>query len=94
MSDPDAPRPEVLCHREDGVAVLTFNRPDRMNGWTAEMERRYFDHLAELGDDDGVRAIVVTGAGRAFCAGADMAHLERLGEGSATLPPASDGCTR
>ena len=70
----------VLCEREDAVAVLTLNRPDRMNGWTAELEDRYFDLLAELGADDDVRAIVVTGAGRAFCAGADMAMLEEISD--------------
>ncbi len=54
---------------EDGVAVLTLNRPDRLNAWTAEMEGAYFDLLADCADRADVRAIVVTGAGRGFCAG-------------------------
>jgi enoyl-CoA hydratase/carnithine racemase len=57
---------------EDGVAVLTLNRPDRLNAWTGEMERAYFDLLADCGAREDVRVIVVTGAGRGFCAGADL----------------------
>jgi enoyl-CoA hydratase/carnithine racemase len=72
----------VLCERDGAVAVLTLNRPDRMNGWTGELETRYFDLLDELGTDDDVRAVVVTGAGRAFCAGADMAALEQISGGA------------
>lgn len=66
---------------EDGVAVLTLNRPERLNAWTGEMERAYFGLLEECGSDDEVRAIVVTGAGRGFCAGADMQALEAIGAG-------------
>jgi enoyl-CoA hydratase/carnithine racemase len=70
----------------DGVAVLTLNRPDRLNAWTGEMQVTYFDLLADCGERDDVRAIVVTGAGRGFCAGADMGDLEALsgGDGSVT----------
>jgi enoyl-CoA hydratase/carnithine racemase len=64
----------------DDVAVLTLNRPERLNAWTAEMERTYFGLLAECGEREDVRAIVVTGAGRGFCAGADMQELEALGQ--------------
>jgi enoyl-CoA hydratase/carnithine racemase len=63
----------------DGVAVLTLNRPERLNAWTQEMEELYFDLLADCGVRDDVRAIVVTGAGRGFCAGADMESLQSLG---------------
>jgi enoyl-CoA hydratase/carnithine racemase len=72
----------VLKSIEDGVAVLTLNRPDRLNAWTGEMERAYFAGLDECADSDEVRVIVVTGAGRGFCAGADMDDLQTLGEGS------------
>jgi enoyl-CoA hydratase/carnithine racemase len=68
----------VLMDVEDGVAVLTLNRPDRLNAWTAEMQTRYFDLLVECAASEDVRAIVVTGAGRGFCAGADMESLEAL----------------
>jgi enoyl-CoA hydratase/carnithine racemase len=69
----------VLMDVQDRVAVLTLNRPDRLNAWTQEMEARYFDLLKECAADPDVRAIVVTGAGRGFCAGADMASLQDIG---------------
>ena len=68
----------VLLDVQDGVAVLTLNRPDRLNAWTGELQVRYFDLLAECGARVDVRAIVVTGAGRGFCAGADMANLQSI----------------
>ena len=71
----------VLCEIESGVAVLTFNRPDRLNAWTAEMQTRYFDLLDDCASSDEVRAIVLTGAGRGFCAGADMQNLQSLADG-------------
>ncbi|HUB73804.1 MAG TPA: enoyl-CoA hydratase [Solirubrobacteraceae bacterium] len=64
---------------EDGVAVLTLNRPERLNAWTAEMESSYFGLLERCASDERVRVIVVTGAGRGFCAGADMGQLQQLG---------------
>jgi enoyl-CoA hydratase/carnithine racemase len=76
---------------EDGVAVLTLNRPNRLNAWTAEMERLYFAMLAECAASEQVRVIVVTGAGRGFCAGADMQELQTLGQnGAASAPPAEE----
>ena len=71
----------VLFEVEDRVALLTFNRPDRLNAWTPELQTRYFDLLEECVARDDVRAIVLTGAGRGFCAGADMANLEQLSSG-------------
>jgi enoyl-CoA hydratase/carnithine racemase len=70
----------VLKEVRDGVAVLTLNRPDRLNAWTQEMERVYFDMLADCAGAEEVRVIVVTGAGRGFCAGADMQDLQGLGD--------------
>jgi enoyl-CoA hydratase/carnithine racemase len=63
------------------VATLTLNRPDRLNAWTPELQTRYFDLLAECAERDDVRAIVVTGSGRGFCAGADMQSLQSLSGG-------------
>ena len=67
----------------DGVALLTLNRPERLNAWTAQMEREYFDLLEECGGSADVRVIVVTGAGRGFCAGADMQDLQGLSDAAA-----------
>jgi enoyl-CoA hydratase/carnithine racemase len=78
--------PPVLLERRGRTVLLTLNRPERMNGWTAQLEELYFDHLTDLARDEDVRAIVVTGAGRAFCAGADMADLEQIGSGGLGVP--------
>jgi len=68
---------------QDGVALLTLNRPERLNAWTPAMGRAYFDSLEECAALEEVRAIVVTGEGRGFCAGADMENLQSLGENGA-----------
>ncbi|WP_113704952.1 enoyl-CoA hydratase-related protein [Nonomuraea lactucae] len=71
----------VLSSLDEGVLTLTLNRPDRLNAWTLAMGRRYFDLLEEAGKDPGVRAVVVTGAGRGFCAGADFQALTAIQTG-------------
>src|SRR5664279_3457588 len=65
----------ILTERRGGVLVVRFNRPDRLNAWTNALEDEYFDVLESADVDPEVRAIVVTGAGRGFCAGADMGDL-------------------
>src|SRR5882762_9627808 len=67
-----------------GVALLTLNRPQRLNAWTTEMEHAYFGLLDECAASEEVRVIVVTGAGRGFCAGADMQGLQELSDGNAS----------
>ncbi|HEY5332267.1 MAG TPA: enoyl-CoA hydratase-related protein, partial [Solirubrobacterales bacterium] len=76
MSTSAAATDVVLAERRGGVFVLTLNRPERLNAWTTPLEDRYFELLDEAEADPDVRAIVVTGAGRGFCAGADMNDLE------------------
>jgi enoyl-CoA hydratase/carnithine racemase len=73
----------VLYEVSDGVAAVTLNRPDRMNAWTAQLGAELGDAMATADEDDDVRAVVVTGAGRAFCAGAD---LSGGGFGGGTAP--------
>jgi enoyl-CoA hydratase/carnithine racemase len=80
----------VLAERRGAVLVLTLNRPERLNSWTDALEERYFARLDEAEDDLDVRAVVVTGAGRGFCAGADLSDLE-LG---ATSDGAADAALR
>lgn len=71
----------------DGVAVLTLSRPDKLNAFTGQMAREIIAAFDRTDADDGVRAVVVTGEGRAFCAGADVqqrqlrsqAELKKLG---------------
>jgi len=62
----------VLVQVADGVATLTLNRPDKLNAYTVEMGIELFTAMAELDRRDDVRAMIVTGAGRGFCAGADL----------------------
>ena len=77
----------------DHVAVITLNRPDRLNAWTSRMEYEYRAALADADADPDVRVVVVTGAGRGFCAGADTDALTgitetgRYGSGPATDMP-------
>lgn len=63
---------------DDGVAVVTLNRPHRRNGWNPDMERRYFEVLEQVDRDARVRVVIVTGAGRAFCPGVDSGRLNGL----------------
>ncbi|MEO9222920.1 MAG: enoyl-CoA hydratase-related protein [Mycobacteriaceae bacterium] len=69
----------VLAQRQGAVLVLTFNRPDKLNAWTNDLEGRYFELLLDADDDPTVGAIVVTGAGRGFCSGADLNNLKHVG---------------
>ena len=59
----------------DGVAILTLNRPDRLNAWTHQMGDELQQALRAGNSDEDVGAFVVTGAGRGFCAGADIKDL-------------------
>jgi enoyl-CoA hydratase/carnithine racemase len=80
VTDEAADTDLVLFERRDpGVALLTLNRPDRLNAWTAQLGARYFELLHRCAADPEVRVIVVTGAGKGFCAGADMEALRSLG---------------
>jgi enoyl-CoA hydratase/carnithine racemase len=61
---------------DGGVATVTLNRPDRLNAWTGRMHHEYRWAMAQADADEAVRAVIVTGAGRAFCAGADAQALD------------------
>jgi enoyl-CoA hydratase/carnithine racemase len=76
MADEDV----VLFERVGAVALLTLNRPERLNAWNGALEVAYFDLLEQCRDDPEVRAIVVTGAGKGWCAGADMDLLQGIGD--------------
>ena len=66
---------------EDRILTLTLNRPDRLNAFNSQMGRDWFEALDRIDADDEVRVVIVTGAGRGFCAGAD------LGSGGDTFDP-------
>jgi enoyl-CoA hydratase/carnithine racemase len=63
---------QILVDLKDGVATITLNRPEKLNAYTATMGAELHQAFAELDGNDAARVIVVTGAGRAFCAGADL----------------------
>jgi enoyl-CoA hydratase/carnithine racemase len=62
----------------DYIATITLNRPDRLNAWTPVMENEVFDAMQKADIDDNVRVVILTGAGRGFCAGADMQNLDAV----------------
>ena len=68
----------ILYDVSDKIATITLNRPERMNAWTPIMERDVRHAMETAAEDDNVRVIVLTGAGRGFCAGADMDALKAL----------------
>jgi 2-(1,2-epoxy-1,2-dihydrophenyl)acetyl-CoA isomerase len=68
----------VLVEVADGVGTLTLNRPDKLNAFAGTMRQEIAAAVRELAADDRVRVIVITGAGRAFCAGADIGYMKDL----------------
>ncbi|MGD0141594.1 MAG: crotonase/enoyl-CoA hydratase family protein [Rhizomicrobium sp.] len=66
------PYEQILADVKDGILTITLNRPEKLNAFTVTMMREMIDAFDRASKDDAVRAIVVTGAGRAFCAGADL----------------------
>ena len=77
----------ILTDLDDGILTITLNRPDRLNAWTREMGQELFAALDASDADDDVRVVIITGAGRGFCAGAD------LGAGGATFDHRARGET-
>lgn len=69
---------EILYDVSGGIATITLNRPDKMNAWTATMEQEVRGAMLAADADAAVRVIILTGAGRGFCAGADMSLLSTV----------------
>lgn len=80
---------DILIAASDRVATITLNRPEKLNAWTPAMGLSLRRALAACAADDGVRAIVITGAGRGFCAGADMGLLQKIQGGEAASASAA-----
>ena len=71
---------QIVYEKADGVATITLNRPERMNAFTPTMIREWSQAPEDARLDGDVRAVVVTGAGRGFCAGADLRGDSLLGD--------------
>ncbi|HXN18796.1 MAG TPA: enoyl-CoA hydratase [Candidatus Binatus sp.] len=74
------PNQETQYDLADRIATITLNRPDKLNAWTATMEHEVRSAMAAAENDENVRVIILTGAGRGFCAGADMSLLSTIAE--------------
>ncbi|MGH7588249.1 MAG: enoyl-CoA hydratase/isomerase family protein [Gemmatimonadota bacterium] len=70
----------VLTERDGAVGVIRLNRPEKLNAFAGDMRDRIGDAVEHLGADPAVRVLIVTGAGRGFCAGADVDYLRELVE--------------
>jgi 2-(1,2-epoxy-1,2-dihydrophenyl)acetyl-CoA isomerase len=68
----------VLLDRADGVGTITLNRPEKLNAFAGRMREEIADAVWEMAKDPDVRVVIVTGAGRAFCAGADIGYMQDL----------------
>lgn len=71
---------QIIYEIKDCVAVITLNRPDVLNAWTPRMDREIGDALERSNKNDEVGAIVVTGAGRGFCSGADLRYFNQIAQ--------------
>jgi enoyl-CoA hydratase/carnithine racemase len=72
----------VLYDVADHICTVTLNRPEKLNAWTRQMHFDLKDAMQKAGADPDVRVIILTGAGRGFCAGADMGGLQAIGAGA------------
>ncbi len=79
----------LLTEIADGIMTITFNRPERGNAWNPDIAGRYFAALEQAAVSPEVRAIIVTGAGKAFCTGGDGAKLDEIA-GSGDVRPTSN----
>src|SRR5580698_2649806 len=74
---------EIIYEKKDRVATVTMNRPEKMNAWTPRMGAEMRTAMLDAERDPEIGAIIVTGAGRAYCAGADMGALSNIAAGTA-----------
>ena len=81
----------IIFEKDQNIAILTLNRPERLNAWTVQMNEDIIAAITDANNDPEIGAVVVTGAGRGFCAGADIkdifnANIERGEDRDAAKP--------
>lgn len=69
---------QILVKEENGIATITLNRPEKLNAFYGHMRRDFAEALERVGSDDEIHVVVITGAGRAFCAGGDIGYMQEL----------------
>jgi len=83
---------DIIYDKSEKIATITMNRPERFNAWTPRMGNEMRQACYDAERDDSIRAIIITGAGKAYCAGADMENLNQIAEGrvsaGASIEPA------
>ena len=67
----------IILEKKKGIATITLNRPEKLNAWSMQMGEEFRDALNDIDNDNMVRVVVITGAGRAFCAGADVGGFDQ-----------------
>jgi len=72
---------QIRLEESDGIATITLDRPDKLNAYTTEMGDEITRAFRHLQREDAVRAVILTGSGRAFCAGVDLEHLKAHSQG-------------
>jgi 2-(1,2-epoxy-1,2-dihydrophenyl)acetyl-CoA isomerase len=66
---------EIILTKEEGIATIILNRPEKLNALTDEIAKLFPQKINEVGNDDSIKVVILTGAGRAFCAGADIGNV-------------------
>ncbi len=84
---------DIILEKRENIAILTLNRPDKLNAITEEMGEEMLSAIADVNDDDEVRGLLVTGAGRGFCSGADVSRIA-AGRAAGGTSPAGEARER
>jgi enoyl-CoA hydratase/carnithine racemase len=85
---------DLLYKKENGIATLTLNRPDKMNPLTREISNGLYESMEDVSKDDDVRVVIITGTGRAFCSGADVKAMAERAVQNAPDPIAQQAVQR
>ena len=77
----------IILERDDGIATIRLNRPDALNALNSDLLEEFIDAIVDVGGDETIKALVIRGEGRAFCAGADLMFFDSIFDDIARLAP-------